>query len=122
MDEKPAAPVPQTESRRRFRPTPDRCLTVLLALVGFLFLSEQFRWFAFNEKKGWTVYIAVASVGVAIVLMALWFAASLVVHWRFQFSIRSLLVLLVVVAIPCGWLAKERQAAIKQRNLVENIK
>ena len=30
----------------------------LLAVEGFLLLSEWFRWFPFNEHKGWTVLIA----------------------------------------------------------------
>ncbi len=107
--------------RRWFRLTPDRCLVASLALVGFLFLSERFRWFAFNEKKGWTVLIAVASVGVALLLVALWFAASLVFRWRFQFSIRSLLVLVVVVSIPCSWLAVEMREAEMQRRAVEEL-
>ena len=71
----------------------------LLALEGFLLLSERFEWFAFNRHKGWTVLIAVASVVVAMLLMFLWFLAALVFRWRYQFSIRSLLVLTVVVAV-----------------------
>ena len=35
---------------------------------------------------------------------------------RFQFSIRSLLVLAVVVAVPCSWLATEMEQAKKQRD------
>ena len=94
----------------------------LLALEGFLLLSEWFQWFAFNRHKGWTVLIAVASVGVAFVLMFLWFLAALVFRRRFQFSILSLLVLTVVVAIPCSWLATEMKQARKQREAVEEIK
>ena len=32
---------------------------------------------------------------------------GLIFRWRFQFSIRSLLVLTVAVAVPCSWLAVE---------------
>jgi hypothetical protein len=53
-------------TRRWFHLTPDRLVVSLLAAEGFLLLSERFRWFAFNEKKGLTVLIAVASVGVAV--------------------------------------------------------
>ncbi len=58
-------------SGRWFVPTPGRLLPVLLAVEGFLWLSERFRWFAFNQHKGWTVLIAVASVGVFLLLMFL---------------------------------------------------
>ena len=53
--------------------------------------------------------------------MLLWFALALVFRWRFQFSIRSLLVLAVVVAIPCSWMAVEGEEARKQREAVAAI-
>ena len=39
---------------------------------------------------------------------------------RFQFSLRSLLVLVVVVAVPCSWLAVEMKKAREQKEAVEN--
>ena len=62
----------------------------LLALEGFLLLSAWFRWFPFNQHKGWTVLICLATVGAALVLMFLWFLAALVFRLRFQFSILAL--------------------------------
>ena len=93
----------------------------LLALEGFLWLSERFRWFPFNEHKGWTVLICLATVGAALVLMFLWFLAALIFRRRFQFSILSLLVLVAVVALPCSWLATAKERASKQRQVVEWI-
>ena len=43
--------------------------------------------------------------------MLLWFLVALVFRRRFQFSLRSLLLLVVVVAIPCSWLSVELKAA-----------
>ena len=90
---------------RWFRLTPGRIILALFALEVFLLASERFEWFAFDRHKGCAVLIAVASAVVAALLMFLWFLAALVFRWRFQFSIRSLLLLPVVVAITCGWLA-----------------
>jgi hypothetical protein len=106
---------------RWYRLTPDRLVLLLLAVEGLPWLSERFEWFAFNRHKGWTLLIAMAAIAVAMVLMFLWFLAALVFRWRFQFSIRSLLVLTVVVAIACSWLAVERGQARKQREAVEGI-
>ena len=50
----------------------------LLALEGFLLLSAWFRWFPFNQHKGWTVLIAWRASGAALLLMFLWFLAALV--------------------------------------------
>ena len=106
---------------RRFYPTPAWLIFGLLVVEGLLWLSERYRWFWFNEKKGWTVLIAVAVVGVAMLVMLAWFFASLLFRWRFQFSIRSLLVLVVAVALPCSWLAVEMKKAEKQRSAAEEI-
>jgi hypothetical protein len=96
------------------RLTPDRFVVVLLILEGFLWLSGRFGWFPFNHHKGWTVLIAVASVAVLLLLAFLWFLLSLVFKWRFQFSLLSLFLLTVVVALPCGWLETEMKAAREQ--------
>jgi len=106
-----------TAERRWYHLTPDRFLIGLLAVEGVLLLSERFSWFPFNERKGWTVLIAMATVCVAVLLMVLWLLASLLFRRRFQFSIRSLLVLVVAVAVPCSWLAVQKQQAKRQREV-----
>jgi hypothetical protein len=105
-----------------FHLTSGKLLVVLLALEVFLLLSERFQWFSFNEKKGYTVLIAIASVGVTMMFMLLWFILALLFRWHFQFSIRSLLVLTIVVAIPCSWLAVELKWAREQKEAVEAIR
>ena len=101
-----AVPEP---NRRWFHPTPGHLLLVLLAIEAILFFSE--RWIL----KGWSVLIAVTAVGVFLIGMVLWFALALVFRWRFQFSVRSLLLLTVAVAIPFLWLAVEMKKAKEQR-------
>ena len=96
-----------TTRRRWLRLTPDRVVWALLPLEGLLILSEWFRWFPFNQHKGWTVLVAIAGLGAVLLLMFLWFLAALVFRLRFQFSILSLLVLTVVVAVPFSWLKTE---------------
>ena len=110
-----------TSTRRRFCLTPAWLICGLLVVEGLLWLSERYRWFWFNEKKGWTVLIVVAVVGVAMILMLLWFVVALLFRWRFQFTIRSMLVLTVAVAIPCSWMTLEMQQAKRQREAVEAI-
>jgi len=111
-----------TPNRRWFHLTPDRFFIGLLAVQVFLFLSERFQWFAFNEKKGWTVLIAVGVVGVAVLVMLIWGLVCLCFRRRFQFSFRSLLVFLVAVSVPLGWFAWEMQKARRQREAVEAIR
>jgi hypothetical protein len=111
---------------RWFHPTPGWLLVGLLAVEGLLLLSERFCWFPFNQHfnqhKGWTVLLAISSVGVFLFLMLLWFVASVILRWRFQFSLRSLLVLTVAVAIPFSWLGVEMKKAREQREAVEWVR
>jgi Leucine Rich repeat len=100
---------------RWFHPTPARLLIVLLVIEGILLLSKP--WF----PKGYAVLTAIASVGVTMMLMLIWFGLALVCHWRFQFILRSLLVATVAVAIPFSWLAVEMKKAREQREVVEII-
>jgi len=52
----------EERQRRWYHLTPARFFVGLLAVQVFLYLSDQFNWFPFNEKKGWTVLIAVGVV------------------------------------------------------------
>jgi hypothetical protein len=110
-----------TSTRRRLRPTPSCLIFGLLVVEGLLWLSERYQWFWYNEKKGWTVLIGVAVVGVTMLVMLGWFIVALVFRWRFQFSIRSLLVLTAAVAIPCSWLAVEMKKAREQERVIAAI-
>ncbi|NQU23447.1 MAG: hypothetical protein HQ567_19370, partial [Candidatus Nealsonbacteria bacterium] len=111
----------QPPKRRWYHPTPDRFLVVLLPILGLLFLSERFRWFEFNEHKNWTVLIAVAAVCLAVLLLLLWLGVSLVSRLRFQFSVRSLLLFVAVVAVVCSWFSVRVRQARRQREVVAAI-
>lgn len=54
---------PATPKLRWFHLTPGQLLVVLLVVEGVLLMSERFQWFAFNEKKGWTVLIVATKKG-----------------------------------------------------------
>jgi hypothetical protein len=112
------SPIPK---RRWYHPTPASLIYGLLVVEGLLWLSERYRWFCFNECKGWTVLIAVAVVGMAMLVILGWFAASLLFRLRFQFSIRSLLVLVVVVALPFSWLAADMKKVRDQHTMIRRL-
>ncbi len=109
--------MPTTNPQCRFRLTPGHCLLAPLAVEFLLFLSQWFRWL----PKGWPVLIAIASVGVVVLGMFVWCGVALVFRWRFQFSIRSLMVLVVAVALPCSWLAVGMKRAKSQAHMVGDV-
>ena len=101
---------------RCFCPTPGWLIFSLLVVEGLLWLSEYFQWFGFDPRNDWaTVFIKLAVVGGIIVVMLLWFLASLLFRLRFQFSIRSLLLLVIAIAIPCSWVGVKLRQAERQR-------
>ena len=105
---------------RWFHLTPGRFVLALLAVEVLLWLSERFGWLGWH--KGYAVLTGLAVVGVAMVVMLVWFGVALIFRWRFQFSIRSLLVLVMVVAVPFSWLAVEIRAAREQKAVVKEIR
>lgn len=104
---------------RWYRFTPDRLVIGLLILECLLWLSERLDWPLWH--KAYAVLTAVAIVGVTVLVMLLWFVASLIFRWRFQFNIRSLLVMAMVVAILCSWMTVEMRAAKRQQEAIEAI-
>lgn len=106
---------------RWYHLTPDRFILGLLLVEGCLLLSERFGWFSFNERKGMTLLIAVGVLAVALLILLSWFIAALLLRRRFQYGLRSLLVLTVVVAGLCSWFAVKKGQARRQREAVAAI-
>jgi len=104
----------------RFRLTPDRLIIGVLIVECLLWLSQRFQWPMWH--KGYAVLSAVAVVGATMLLMLLGLIVPLLLRWRFQFGIRSLLVLTVAVAIACSWLSWEVKNAREQREAAITIR
>ena len=102
---------------RWFHVTPDRVVVLLLAVEGLLLLAEPLHCFS----KGWPAMTAIAAVAAALLLMFFWFLLALLFRCRFQFGIRALLVLTLVVAILCSWLATEMKQARKQQAAAQAV-
>jgi hypothetical protein len=108
--------------RRWYRLTPGQFVLALAAFEVLLCLSARYRWFAFSKHQGWTVLIAVAAVAAVVLVILAWFAVALFFGRRLQFSIRSLLLLTVAVAIPFSWLVQSMREARWQREAVTAIR
>ena len=108
------------EKPRWYCPTPGWLVLGSLLLTGLIWLSNWLGWPAWH--KGYAVLAAIAGVGVVLLAMLLWFVGALLLRWRFQFGIRSLLVLVVVAALPFSWLAAEMKKAREQSKAIGAIK
>jgi hypothetical protein len=106
---------------RWYYPSPGWLVLLSLAATGFLFLAERVHWFTFDGHKGWSVLFALAAVGAFFLAMLVWFVVAMVLRWRFQFSLRTLLLMAVAVALPFSWLGVAMQKAREQYMVVERI-
>ena len=79
--------------RRWLEFAPDRFVVGLAVVELTLWLSERLQWFPFYQHKGWRPLIATAAAVVSLLVLQLWFGTSLAFRWRFQFGIRSLLIM-----------------------------
>lgn len=114
--------APTNRKSRWYAPTAAKFLAAVLLMQGVLFLSGQYRWFWFNERKGFTVLIAVtATAACLILLLALCVAVSRYLKTKAQFGLATLLLMVVVMAIPCGWLAREMELARQQAAIVNGF-
>jgi uncharacterized membrane protein YciS (DUF1049 family) len=116
------ADSPTSRKPRWYVPTPVKFLLAVLMMQGVLFLSSHCGWFWFNDWKGYTVLITVAATAVALVVLA----AAVMVSWFFkarsQFSLATLLLIVSVMGISCGWLGRTIGAAREQRAAVESLR
>jgi hypothetical protein len=104
------------ELRHRALRLQGHILIGLLVVEGILVLCDRFRWFGFDEHKGWTGSMAVLCVAAAALLL-------LVVRrprWH-QFSLRSLLIFTLIVAIASDWLEREAELKRQERDAVAAI-
>jgi hypothetical protein len=113
--------VPTTRKPRWYTPTPAKFLFAVLVMQCVLFLSAHYRWFWFNERKGYTVLITVAATAMALLLLVAFVAASRFFKSKLQFSLATLLLMVPVVAVPCAWMAREMELARRQKAIVEMI-
>jgi hypothetical protein len=110
-----------TTKRRWFEPRPNWVLLPLLVVEGFLLLSERVGRFGFNEDRIKTWAIALAAILVSMCLALLWIVARQCFRRRFQFSLRTLLVVVTLCAIPCSWRGWSMRQAERQRQAVAAI-
>src|SRR5262245_46341042 len=114
--------APAIPNRRWYAPTPAKFLLLLLLMQGVLFLSSHYGWFWFNERKGYTVLFALAATTMGLLLLGIGVLLSRFTPWKAQFGIATTLWIMAVMAIPCGWMAREMELARRQRVVVADLK
>jgi hypothetical protein len=116
-----AAASPRKTPRKTpwYIPTPAKYLLFVLLMQAFLIASATFRWFEFNQHKGHSVLITIERTALLLFLMAGWLLVSLFFKARPQFSLATLMLLVLVIAIPTGWMAREYQESKQQQMLAD---
>ena len=110
-----------------YRPTFLRGLLALLAFEMFLLLAKQCRWFGLvkdsggRELEALTLFTGWAAVVVACLVAFLWLLVQFGFRRRFQYSLRSLLLLTLLVSIGMSWVATMMQRVKRQREVARAI-
>lgn len=96
----------------------DSVLSALLCAECLLFLSGHFGWLVFGAKKGCSLLVACSMVVTGLLAMFVVALVKLVLRRRFQFSVRSLLLLTAVVAVLVDWFTVHMRQAQRQQQVV----
>lgn len=113
--------APAIPKRRCYALTPGKFLWAMLLMQGVLFLSSRYYWFWFNERKGYTVLIASAATAIGLLFLGIAVLMSRFTPWKAQFGVAAVLWIVVLVAVPCGWLTREFEADRRQRTVVAGL-
>ena len=106
---------------RWYRITPDRFLVGLLAVLLLVLAADRFELAGLIRGSGWNVLLAAAIVCLGLVVGLLWCAVNLLLRWRFQFSLKSMLLFTLIVAILCSWFAVRVRQAKRQEAAIAAI-
>jgi hypothetical protein len=104
-----------------YAPTTAKFLMVVVLLQVFLFLSDHYRWFGFNNRQGYTVLIAIAATALLLIVLLLYSLILRLFRVKSQFGLSTLLASVVVLAIPLGWLGREVDLARQQRDAASKV-
>jgi hypothetical protein len=102
-------------------PTIGKYLFSLLAMEITLYVSEQFEWFEFNRHKNWTVLVNAAVVAVSLLLLLVWIVVATLFRGKPQFGLSSLMGLVCVVGVACGWFGREWEYAKGQLGTIKVV-
>lgn len=119
MSDRPAKPDVAPSKSQGYVSFPAKYLSVVLLLQGLAFLSERYRWF--HQDKGHTVLIAVAATLLLLMTLAV---VTIVSRWfqrKTRLTLATLMLMVPVTTVPCGWLAWEMELARRQQELVASL-
>jgi hypothetical protein len=119
MSGRPSAAEPSVSKPRWYVPTAGKLLVALMLLQGLTFLAARYRWFGLNHYKGYAVLLAIAVTTVCLGLLAIWVCVAWLFRARMQFSLATLLLVVLVMAIPCAWFGYARDQARRQAEVIE---
>lgn len=117
-----AADASLTRRRRGYVPTPAKFLLAVLVMQGVLFLSSHYRWFWVNEQRSFAALVAVIASTAVVLLLVSFVLVSRFFKSKAQFGLSTLFLMVLVVAMPFGWWAREvelaRRQAVLDRQLI----
>jgi hypothetical protein len=89
------------------RPAVDLLVFLTFAVHGLLLLSQRYNWFSFKIYVGRAVLVDVTVTVIALLLVLICVGSAVLMRYPFQFSLRSLSLLVISVAVTSTWFGVE---------------
>jgi Leucine rich repeat/Leucine Rich repeat len=109
--------------RRWFSLKRDGLLVGFLSCEVLIVASERFRWFGFDQDRIRTTLFGLGAVAAALILLVIpWAVAPLLRgRRRHQFSVRSLLIFVLICAVGSAWVGRRREQMRKDRDVMAAV-
>lgn len=120
--EPPKADAAKRERRWFFLPR-EGLLLGFLSCELLIVVAERFRWFGFDQNRIRTTLFGLCAVALALILSVVPWAVApfLRGHRRHQFSVRSMLIFVLICAVGSAWVGRRREQMRKDREVMAAV-
>lgn len=101
--------------------TPSKVLAFVLLVQVFLFLSAGSFPLWFKLPQAFAILVAVAVTAFCLLLLAAWVLVGWIFKAKRQFGLATLLLAVLAVAFPCGWLARQFDLVRQRQQLAATL-
>jgi hypothetical protein len=114
----PSATAPLPRKTPWYASAAAKYLMFVLLLQGLLLGATYFRGFELDQRKGLAVLITFTVTAILLLVMVGWLIVGRFFKSKPQFSLATLMLVVVVAAIPSAWMAHEYRESQRQDVLV----
>lgn len=112
---------PTPRGLRWYALTPSKVLAFVLLVQALLFLSADSFPLWFKLPQAFAILVAAAVTAFFLLLLAAWVLVGWIFKAKRQFGLATLLLAVLAVAFPCGWLARQFDLVRQRQQLAATL-